>query len=160
MPGKEFGQSFPDRLVRRRFALMPPRKADNQCVIGILFNRVRSHVESISVCGYLADMANVKSNPLIVRSELAKFCQRTHTYQTDRQAVITLTLGTRDESTLPDLDRSRTPEALRINTPGYYPLACDRLRAHAAWTRLGDLLSRAQLIHIKAHSGLGRSSMP
>ena len=43
-------------------------KSDNQCVIGIIFNRVRGHVKATAIGGYLANMANVEGDALLVRS--------------------------------------------------------------------------------------------
>lgn len=48
MLSEEIGQSFPNSLFRRRFLWMPLGEADNQCMIGIVINRVRSHVEAIA----------------------------------------------------------------------------------------------------------------
>jgi hypothetical protein len=77
MLGEKLGQSIPNFLFLRRFAGMARRESDNQCMIGIVVNRIRSHVEATLICRYLADVANVQGDSLPVRPESAKSCQRT-----------------------------------------------------------------------------------
>ena len=57
----------------RRFVWMEWRKTDNQCMIGIIVSRVRSHIKLAPIRRYLANMANVKGDSLFIRLRSAKF---------------------------------------------------------------------------------------
>jgi hypothetical protein len=77
-------------------------------MIGIIFNRVRGHVKAMAIRRYLANMANVEGDCLLIRSapSLPKSFYGVVANYGDRQTIIILASRTWNESTLSDPNRN------------------------------------------------------